>query len=237
MERCKGRSRAGYPLSFLRMAMNIKKERVTPVYYPKSEELFSAILHGIGALFGIAALWVTMVLSIRSGNKIALLASIIYGVSLIVTYTLSTLSHALSPKGAKKVFRVLDHSAIFLLIAGTYTPVTLLILKGAFGWVIFGIQWIIAILGILFNSIALNRFKKLSLIIYTAMGWLIIIAAFPLLHQMAPSDLLYLLGGGIFYTAGAVFYRIGKPGMHAIWHLFALVGSILQFFAIYSYLQ
>lgn len=216
--------------------MNMKKERVTPVYYPKNEELFSAILHGIGALFGIFALCYTIMLSAESGSAVSLSASIIYGASLIITYTFSTLSHALCPKGAKKVFRVLEHNSIFLLIAGTYTPVTLLILKGAFGWVIFGIQWIIAILGIIFNSIALNRFKKLSLIIYIAMGWLIIIAAFPLLHQMAPSDLIYLLGGGIFYTAGAIFYRIGKAGMHAIWHLFALVGSILQFFAIHSYL-
>ena len=191
--------------------MGQKKERVSAVYYPISEELFSAISHGLGALFGIFALCYAVVRSAPSGNFAALIASIVYGSSLIITYTFSTLSHALCPKGAKKVFRVLEHSSIFLLIAGTYTPVTLLILKGTFGWIIFSLQWAITALGIIFSAIALNRFKKLSLLIYIAMGWLIIIAAFPLQQQMAISDFLYLLFGGIFYTIGAVFYHLKRP--------------------------
>lgn len=217
--------------------MHSKKERVSPVYYPKNEELFSAISHGAGILFGIFALCYTVIRSASGGSATAIVASVVYGVSLIVTYTFSTLSHALSPKRAKQVFRVLEHGSIYLLIAGTYTPVTLLILKGAFGWVIFSVQWAIAALGITFHAIALNRFKKLSLIIYIAMGWLIIIAALPLLRIMAIGDFLYLLSGGIFYTIGACLYRLNRPGSHAIWHIFALIGSILQFTAVCSYLN
>lgn len=216
--------------------MSNQKERVSPVYYPKSEELFSAISHGLGAVFGIFALCYTVVLSAKGGSIPAVIASAVYGASLLIAYTFSTLSHALQPMRAKQVFRVLEHSSIFLLIAGTYTPITLIVIKGALGWSIFGIQWGIAAFGILLNALALNKFKKLSLIIYIAMGWLIIIAAFPLLQQMAPADLIYLLGGGIFYTAGACFYRLGRPGMHAIWHVFALMGSILQFRALCTYL-
>ncbi len=216
--------------------MNEKKERVTPVYYPKTEELFSAISHGLGTLFGVFALGYMLALSIQSGRGTNIIAAAIYGSSLILAYAFSTLSHALTPRPAKQVFRILEHGSIFLLIAGTYTPVTLLVIKGALGWTIFGIQWGIAILGILANALALNKFKKLSLIIYIAMGWLIIIAAYPLLRQMAPGDFLYLLSGGIFYTIGAIFYRLNRPGSHAIWHIFALMGSILQFSAIQAYL-
>lgn len=214
--------------------MNKKKERVSPVYYPKNEELFSAISHGLGALFGIFALCYMVILS---SGAAAIVASAIYGASLILAYTFSTLSHALTPRPAKQVFRILEHGSIFLLIAGTYTPITLLMMGGALGWTIFGIQWGIAALGIVLNSVALNKFKKFSLIIYIAMGWLIIIAAYPLFQQMTPGNFLYLLCGGIFYTAGAIFYRINRPGSHAIWHLFALMGSILQFSAIQPYLQ
>lgn len=216
--------------------MNKNKERVTPVYYPKTEELFSAISHGLGALFGVFALGYMLALSIRSADAAKIAASAIYGSSLLLAYAFSTLSHALTPRPAKQVFRILEHSSIFLLIAGTYTPITLLVMGGTLGWTICAIQWAIAALGITLNSVALNKFKNLSLIIYILMGWLIIIAAYPLLQQMASGDFLYLLSGGIFYTGGAIFYRLNRPGSHAIWHIFALIGSILQFSAIQSYL-
>ncbi|PWM39049.1 MAG: hemolysin III [Clostridiales bacterium] len=212
-----------------------KKERVTPVYYPRNEEIFSAVSHGIGTLFGIFALVYMITLSACHGNATAVVASAIYGTSLTFLYAMSTLSHALTGWKAKKVFRVLDHITIYLLIAGTYTPLTLITLKGALGWVIFGIQWGIAIFGITLDAVSLNRFKRLSMLFYILMGWGIIFAAFPMIQRMDPAGLIYLLGGGLFYTGGIVFYRVKGPNMHAIWHLFVLIGSVLQFITVCLY--
>ena len=213
----------------------MKKERVTPVYYPCTEERLSAFTHGFGAVFGIFALIYMVLFSARAGNAWAVVAAAIYGSSLIILYTISTLSHALTHPTAKKVFRVLDHATIFLLIAGTYTPVTLIALHGGLGRSIFGIQWGIAAVGIVLGSVSLNRFKKISTWIYVAMGWAIIIAAYPLILRMEPAGLIYLLGGGIFYSAGMIFYHKKGPYCHFIWHLFALIGSVLQFFAVSLY--
>ncbi len=212
-----------------------KQERVTPVYYSPTEDLLSALCHGAGALFGLFALCFMTVQSAKSGQALAVVASVIYGASLIILYTISTLSHALTHRGAKKVFRILDHATIFLLIAGTYTPVTLITLKGALGWTIFGIQWAIAAVGITFDAVALNRFKRFTTPLYILMGWAIIFAAYPMILKMAPAGLIYLLGGGLFYSVGFLFYRIKKPNMHLLWHLFALIGSILQFVAVVYY--
>ncbi len=214
---------------------NMKNERVTPVYYAPSEELLSALTHGAGALFGVFALCFMTIRAAGSGSAMAVVASVIYGASLIILYTISTLSHALTNRSAKKVFRILDHATIFLLIAGTYTPVTLITLKGALGWTIFGIQWAIAAIGITFDAVALNKFKKFTTPLYVLMGWAIIFAAYPMILKMAPAGLIYLLGGGIFYSAGYFFYRLKKPNMHFLWHLFALIGSILQFVAVVNY--
>ncbi len=215
--------------------MSKNQERVTPVYYPRSEELLCALTHGAGALFGVFALVYMVVLSARNGNGWAVVASAIYGASLIILYTISTLSHALTHRGAKKVFRVLDHATIFLLIAGTYTPVTLITLQGALGWSIFGIQWGIAVIGIVLGSVSLDRFKRVSTYIYVAMGWAIIFAAYPLISKMELSGLIYLLGGGIFYSVGTLFYNRKMANSHFLWHLFALIGSILQFVAVCLY--
>ncbi len=209
--------------------------RCTPVFYPFKEELYSAISHGLGALFGIFALVYMVALSARHGNALAIVASSIYGGSLIILYTISTLSHALTGWQAKKVFRILDHVTIFLLIAGTYTPLSLITLEGALGWVIFGIQWSIAIVGIVMSAVSLDRFKPLSMVIYLVMGWCIIIAAFPMIRAMDPAGLVYLLGGGLFYSGGILFYQIKGPYMHAIWHTFVLIGSVLQFITVCLY--
>jgi len=211
------------------------KERVTPVYYTPTEELLSAISHGAGALFGLFALCYMTVKTAQQGSAVGVVAAVIYGVSLTVLYTISTLSHALTNRSAKKVFRILDHATIFLLIAGTYTPVTLITLKGWLGWAIFGLQWGIAAVGITFDAVALNRFKRFTTPLYIIMGWAIILAAYPMILKMAPAGLIYLLGGGIFYSAGYLFYRLKKPNMHFLWHLFALMGSILQFVAVCNY--
>lgn len=215
--------------------MSNQNERCTPVYYSLKEEILSAIIHGLGAIFGIYALVYMVVLSAQNGNAWAVVASAIYGASLIILYTISTLSHALTNRSAKKVFRILDHATIFLLIAGTYTPVTLITLNGGWGWAIFGLQWGLAALGIVMGSIALDRFKKISSIIYLLMGWAIIIAAYPMVQAMEPAGLIYMLGGGIFYSAGIVLYRLRGPYTHFLMHLFSLIGSLLQFVSIIQY--
>lgn len=215
--------------------MTKQQERVTPVYYAPKEELFSAIVHGLGALFGIYALITMVLLSAQKGNAWAVVASSIYGASLIILYTISTLSHALTHRTAKKVFRVLDHATIFLLIAGTYTPVTLITLRGGFGWTIFGLQWGIAAIGITLGALSLDRFKKISGLIYVVMGWAIIIALYPLIHRLDPAGFFYLLGGGIFYTSGILFYSARITYSHLIWHLMTLIGSLLQFVAVIRY--
>lgn len=212
-----------------------KNERVTPVYYPRSEELLCAITHGIGALFGVFALAYMVVFSARYGNAWSVVASAIYGASLIILYTISTLSHALTNRRAKQVFRVLDHATIFLMIAGTYTPVTLITLQGALGWTIFGIQWGIAAVGIVLGSVSLNRFKRISTLVYFVMGWAIIIALYPLIVRMELAGFIYLLGGGIFYSVGILLYHRKGPNLHFLWHLFVLIGSMLQFVAVARY--
>ncbi len=217
-------------------AMAKREERVTPVYYSPREELLSAVSHGIGALFGIFALLYMLIPSAQNGNAWAVVASAIYGASLIILYTISTLSHALTHRGARKVFRVLDHATIFLLIAGTYTPVTLITLQGPLGWTIFGLQWGIAAIGITLGAISLNRFKKISTLIYLVMGWIIILALYPLVRNLDPSGFFYLLGGGIFYSAGLFFYHRHVTYSHFLWHLFSLLGSILQFIAVARYI-
>lgn len=206
-----------------------------PVYYPLGEEIFSAITHGLGALGGIFALIYMLIWSARSESPLAAVASSIYGGSLIILYTISTLSHALMNTRAKTVFRVLDHATIFLLIAGTYTPITLITLKGKAGWILFGVQWALAAAGITFASIALNRFRRISILLYFIMGWLIITATLPLIRNMAPAGLSYLVGGGVFYTAGILFYRLRRPYLHAVMHLFTLIGSVLQFITVAFY--
>lgn len=209
-----------------------KNERCTPVYYPLKEEILCAVIHFIGALFGVYALVEMVVASALLGNAWAVVAAAIYGASLIILYTISTLSHALTQRSAKKVFRILDHATIFLLIAGTYTPVTLITLKGGWGWAIFGLQWGLAALGITLGSVFLNRFKRFSSIIYLAMGWAIIIAAWPMVQNMDAAGLIYMLGGGLFYSAGIVLYRLRGPYTHFLLHLFSLIGSLLQFVSI-----
>lgn len=215
--------------------MNNKKERVTPIYYPHSEELLCSLTHGAGALFGIFALVYMLITTACSGNALSVVASAIYGSSLIISYLISTLHHALTNRGAKKVFRVLDHATIFLLIAGTYTPITLITLRGALGWTIFSLQWCIAAAGISLGSVSLDRFKRISSIVYFIMGWAIIAAGYPLITHMAPAGFIYLLGGGIFYSVGILFYHKKGPNTHFLWHLFSLTGSILQFIAVSRY--
>ncbi len=200
------------------------------------EELINSITHGLGALLGIAGTAVAIVWAALFGNVYSVVSVAIYGATLIILYVMSTLYHAFTNETAKKVFRIFDHCSIFLLIAGTYTPFTLVTLNGALGWTIFGIIWGFTVLGIVLNAVSLEKFKIFSMICYIAMGWLIIIAAKPVLAALGWGAVSWLLIGGICYTVGAVFYAMKKiKYMHGIWHLFVLAGSILHYFCILFY--
>ena len=206
------------------------------IEYTLGEEIFSAITHGLGALFGVFALVYMVVVSAIHGAPWAVVSGAIYGGTLIVLFCMSTLYHAIAHRKAKLVFRVLDHTTIFLLIAGTYTPIALITLRGALGWVIFGVEWGVAILGIILNSISIERFKVFSMIGYVVCGWMVVIAFVPLVNSMPFSGFMYLLGGGLFYTIGLLFYKLKNVRyMHSIWHMFVLVGALLQYVCVAYY--
>ncbi len=214
-----------------------KREKIGLPDYWLSEELISAISHGAGAALAISALVLCVVRAAGSG-AFSVVSACIYGSSMILAYLISCIYHALARNRGKKVFRVLDHCSIFLLIAGTYTPFTLLPLRGAVGWTLFGVVWGLAVLGIAFDAIDLERFSKPAFVVYLLMGWCIVLV-FPVLWARVPSRCVgLLLAGGVAYTLGAVLYGIGSKVryIHSVWHFFVLAGSIVHFFSIYLYI-
>lgn len=218
--------------------MNIRRRMLKLPDYTLGEELMNSITHGVGALLGVAALVLCVVKSAIASDAYGVVGSSIYGATLIVLYTMSCLYHALAVNRAKKVFQTFDHCSIFLLIAGTYTPITLVAMRGLIGWIIFGVVWAAAITGIVFNAIDVKKYKVMSMICYIAMGWVIILV-FPEFLRLVPSKGVWLIfWGGIVYTIGAVIYGFGKKAryIHSIWHFFVLLGSIFHFFAIYLYM-
>ncbi len=219
-----------------RCAKKREKEKVTLMDYSLPEELISAISHGIGALLAIAGL-VLMVVKAAGTGGIRVTSVAIYGATLFIMYICSTMYHSLAPNKAKRVFRVLDHCGVFLLIAGTYTPYTLIALGGAFGWSIFGFIWGLTILGIVFNAIDLEKYEKLSMIVNVIMGWTIVIAMYPLCRNMSAAGIVLLVAGGVVYSAGAVLSANGhkKKYLNSIWHFFVLGGSVLHFFSLFLY--
>ncbi|HBG37717.1 MAG TPA: hemolysin D [Clostridiaceae bacterium] len=210
-------------------------------YYTKGEEIANSITHGIGALMSIAALVILIVASAKYGDAWYIVSFTIFGVSLIILYLFSTLYHSIQSPKAKKVLRVFDHSSIFILIAGTYTPYTLTVLRGPLGWTIFGIEWGLAIVGIVFKAIVLGKHSeledgklgKVSTIIYILMGWFVAFSFKRLYIVMPRKSFTMLIAGGIIYTVGAFFYsKDNIPYSHPIWHLFVLGGSICHFFSV-----
>ena len=171
------------------------------------------------------------------GTPFGVTSSIVYGLSLIILYTMSCIYHALKPNQAKRVFRVIDHCSVFLLIAGTYTPFTLVTLHGSTGWLLFSVIWGAAIIGMLLNAIDLEKFSKISVVCYPAMGWAVVFAIRPLVAALATPGLILLVCGGVAYSLGVIVYALGSKirYMHSIWHFFVLAGSILHFFAVYLY--
>jgi len=202
------------------------------------EEIANSITHGIGALLGISALVLLVVSASRYGDAWSIVSCSIYGSTLIFLYTASTLYHSFTGKRVKRIFRFFDHASIYLLIAGTYTPVLLVSLRGPWGWSLFGIVWAMAVGGIIAKITVTGTWDFLSTLVYIAMGWIIIIAIKPLLSAAPAGFVVWLCIGGISYTAGTVFYLWeGIPYNHAIWHLFVLGGSIAHFFGILFYLS
>lgn len=203
----------------------------------KQEEFWNVITHGAGALLSVAALILLAGFTAFRGTKTDLAAALVFGISLVLLYSASTIYHAMYKLKWKRIFQRIDHLCIYILIAGTYTPVALLGLKGIWGWCIFGFIWAFAIAGFIFKFSPLRKSEKLSLILYALMGWLIIIAIKPLIENVAAGALYYLLGGGLCYTIGIYFFAKEKiPYNHTIWHLFVLGGSALHFFGIFFYL-
>lgn len=202
------------------------------------EEISNSITHGIAALLSIAALVLLIVFSSIQGNPWYIVSFTVYGSTLVILYTISTLYHSF-PKGAtKNIFEILDHSSIFLLIAGTYTPFTLVSLRGPLGWTIFGIVWGLAAVGIVFKIFFVKRFVILSTLLYIVMGWMIVIPIKNLVAVLPKTSLVFLVVGGILYTIGTIFYIKRKlPYHHAIWHIFVVGGSVFHFFAILELLQ
>jgi len=216
--------------------MKLKDKIVIPKY-SLGEELFSAISHGVGILFSITALVLCIIFSVLHHNPYAVVASSIYGSTSIILFTMSTLYHSFKVSNAKRIFRIIDHCSIYLLIAGTYTPYALVVLPKTLGWIIFGIEWGCAILGIILNSLDLKKYRVLSMILYLVMGWMIIFSFKSLIISMNIIGIYLMIIAGILYTVGAIFYGIGKKKkyMHSIFHLFVLAASILFFFSIFFY--
>ncbi|MDO4562698.1 MAG: hemolysin III family protein [Clostridia bacterium] len=206
--------------------------------YTLGEEIFSSVSHGIGVLLGVAATVALCVVAALNSDTWGIVGSAVYGATLIILYAMSTLYHSVTTPRAKRVFRVIDHCSIFLLIAGTYTPIMLCTMRTQAGaaWALslLCVQWTTAIVGIILNAIDLHRFSKLSMVLYVMLGWSAL-ARWDVLWAMSLPAKSLLLGGGIVYMLGLIFYALKKRYAHAIWHLFVLGGSILHFFFILLY--
>lgn len=200
-------------------------------------EIFNSLSHMIGAIAALAGAAVLVVLAAHDGDVRKVVAFSVYGLSLFFLYLMSTLYHGLRGR-AKAVFRVLDHQAIYLLIAGTYTPFALLTLRGTVGWWLFGAIWGMAAIGMLLDVLQRNGRRIIPVIIYLAMGWLVVLALDPLLAALPVQGMRWLVAGGIFYTSGVVFYAVDHRyhWAHGVWHMFVLAGSVSHYFAILFYI-
>ena len=216
------------------------RKRELPIY-TKGEEIFNMVSHIAGGALGIAALVLCVIRAALHHSAWGVVSGAIYGATLIVLYTMSSIYHGLSPRlMAKRVFQVLDHCAIFLLIAGNYTPISLCALRSHtpwLGWTIFGLIWGMAALGITLNAIDLKRYKVMSMISYLGMGWCIILTAKLLPELLGTGGLWFLISGGLAYTFGAILFGLGKKTrwLHSVFHLFVVAGSVLHFFCIFFY--
>lgn len=216
---------------------NLRKESCSLKTQTSGEEIANSITHSIGAGLSIAALVILVVLASRRGDAWRIVSFSIYGITLFLLYLASTLYHGFVNPKIKNVFRILDHSAIYLLIAGTYTPVTLTLMRGAWGWTLFGLAWAMAIGGIIITALLLDKLKALLVLSYVVMGLLVVIAIKPMIQMLPRGMIIWLFIGGACYILGIIFYLWKRlPYHHPIWHLFVLGGSISHFLGILFYL-
>ena len=208
-----------------------------PTTYTKGEEIFSSISHGIGILLGVVGTTILVTLSVLAGRPLSIVSSAIYGFTLIIMYTMSTLYHAIPFPRVKRVFQILDHCSIYLLIAGTYTPITLVALHDVpSGLPIFITVWAAAIGGIVLSSLKPPHHKKIELVLYVVMGWAVVWDFRAVAVALGRGGLTLLLGGGICYTVGIIFYKMKQiPFMHGVWHLFVVSGSVLHYLCVLFY--
>ena len=219
------------------------KDRLLPDY-TRGEEIFNMVSHIVGGGFGVIALATCVIKAFFTGNVFGIVGAFIYGCSMVVLYSMSSIYHGLRPPMAKKVFQIIDHCTIYILIAGTYTPIVFTgMMRGnpVLAWCVFGFVWGLAVLGIVFNAIDLKRYKVLSMILYLLMGWCVVFTGSYAIRALTPAGFGWVLAGGISYTVGALFYGIGGHGkrplryMHSVFHLFVVIGSILQYIGIILY--
>lgn len=204
--------------------------------YPWRHELANALTHGVGLALSIAGLVMMVVYAANLGDVTKIVSVSVFGASMILLYMSSTLYHGIPIRSAKKYLRAFDHACIFLLIAGTYTPVTLVSLKGGWGWSLFAIAWGLALFGVLFKVFYVDRLEYVSLAVYLGMGWMGLVAAYPVYHALSGAGLLWLALGGLMYTFGVIFYVWRTlPYNHAIWHLFVMAGTACHFVTVYKY--
>ena len=212
------------------------KPRARSAQYTVGEEIANSLTHGVGAVLAIGGSALLVTLAAMRGDVSHVVSCSIFGGAMVVLYTASTLYHSVTTPRAKRVLQVLDHAAIFLLIAGTYTPFTLVSLRGPWGWSLFGTVWGLAAAGIILEIAFPRRWPAFSLALYVAMGWVVVVAVKPLIAVLPTGGLVLLVLGGLAYTVGIIFYAWRRlPYGHAIWHLFVLVGTILHFFAVLFY--
>lgn len=201
--------------------------------YTLREEVANAATHGIGTALAVVGLVILVMVAAGTGGALRVTAASVFGGTMVLLYLVSTLYHALSTDRAKRVFKVLDHAAIYLLIAGTYTPFALVGLGGTLGWILFATVWTLAAVGVAISAVALHRTRVLAMVLYLGMGWCILGAAGPMLHALGGTTMGLILAGGVAYTSGLAFYGWHRlPYAHAFWHLFVLAGSLLHWIAV-----
>lgn len=228
---------------FIMKRIKLRDRNLPP--YTRGEEIFNMVSHIVGGGFGIVALVACLIKAVLMSGGWEIASALIYGCSMIVLYTMSSLYHGLKCPTAKKVFQIIDHCTIFLLIAGTYTPVVLTQMREEMpltAWGVFTFVWGLAILGIILNSIDLKKYATLSMVFYILMGWCVVFTGEVAIRALTPAGFAWMLWGGVAYTVGAVFYGVAAkrkkriPYMHSVFHLFVLLGSILQFISIFIYI-
>ena len=210
--------------------------------YTRGEEITNMVTHIVGGVFALAAIPLLVITAAMHHNPWAVVSGAIYGATLLIMFTVSSIYHGLKPGKAKRVMRVIDHCDIYFLIAGTYTPILLTAIRPnnpAVAWSVFGVEWALTAIAVTLNAIDLKRFEKISMACYIGMGWCIIVLMRPTVEALTMNGFLLLLFGGISYTIGAVMYGVGKRVryMHSVFHVFVLIGSVLQFFAILFYVM